>query len=156
MIATEGRERGEKRAKRGIRRAAHLHEPQILRDTLRFLNALLDSPTGCATLDDATPDLKAKHADGGKWRGAVVKRLRAAGIIVAVGYVRSCRLHRNAGPSVEWQLIDRVGATQLRAILVAQLQKDAGESAATDSPAVNSFINPQSTGEKDHGSTKAD
>ncbi len=138
MTPTEGRERGEKRAGRSINRAAYFHEPQIRRDTLRFLDALLSSATGCATLDDATPDLKAKHADGGKWRGAVVKRLRAAGIIVAVGYVRSCRLHRNAGPSVEWRLIDRDGAVRLRAVLAAQLQKDAGESAVTDSPAVDS------------------
>ena len=153
MTPTEGRERGEKRAKRGIRRAAYLYEPQIRRDTLRFVEALLASPTGCATLDDATPDLKAKHADGGKWRGAVVKRLRAAGIVVAVRYVRSCRLHCNAGPSVEWRLIDRIGAARLRAVLAAELQKDAGEPAVTDSPAVNSIINPQAIGEKDHGTT---
>ena len=153
MTPTEGRERGEKRAKRGIKRAAYLHEPLIRRDTLRFLDALLSSATGCATLDDATADLKAKHTDGGKWRGAVVKRLRAAGIVVAVRYVRSCRLYRNAGPSVEWQLIDRIGAARLRAVLAAELPKDAGESAGTDSPAVNSSINPQPNGEQDHGAT---
>ncbi len=54
MIATEGRERGEKRAERGIRRAAFKHEPQIRRDTLRFLDVLLASPISVATLDDAT------------------------------------------------------------------------------------------------------
>lgn len=126
---------GEKRAERGIKRAAHLHESQICRDMLRMLYALLASPTGCATLDDATDDLRRKHTDGGKWRGAVVKRLRAAGIIVAVGYVRSCRLHRNAGPSVEWRLIDRDGAIRLRAVLATEVEKNAGESVAADSPA---------------------
>ena len=153
MTPTEGRERGEKRAERGVKRAAYLHEPQIRRDMLRFVEALLSSPTNLATLDDATPNLKAKHADGGRWRGTIPKRLKSDGLIVAEAVVKSCRLHRNAGYLTAWRLIDRVGATQLRAILFAQLQKDAGESAVTDSPAVNSSINPQANGEKDHGTT---
>ena len=34
-----------------------------------------------------------------------------------------------------------------------ELKAKAGESAVTDSPAVNSSINPQAIGEKDHGTT---
>lgn len=138
MISTEGRERGEKRAERGIRRAAYQHEPQIRRDTLRMLDCLLLSPNGCATLDAATDDVKRKHADGGKWRASIPKRLRAAGLIVGERVVKSARPARHAGYLTEWRLIDRPGAEALRAVLAAQLQKDAGESAGTDSPAVTS------------------
>ena len=156
MISTEGRERGEKRAERGIKRATFKHRPEIERGTLKFLDALLASATGCATLDDATDDLRRKHADGGKWRGNIPKRLKSDGLIVAEAVVKSCRLHRNAGYLTEWRLTDRAAAEARRAVLAAELRKDAGESAATDSPAVNSSINPQAIGEKDHGSTKAD
>ncbi len=153
MIPTVGRERGEKRAERGVRRAAYLHEPQIRWDTLRFLAALLASPDGCATLDDATDDQKRKHADGGKWRASIPKRLRADGLIVGERVVKSARPARHAGFLTEWRLIDRPGAEAMRAVLAAQLQTEAGESADTDSPAVTSTINPQPTGTKDHGTT---
>ena len=68
MTPTEGRERGEKRARRGIKRAAYKHRPEIERGTLQLIDALLASPTGCATLDDATDSLREKYLDGGKWR----------------------------------------------------------------------------------------
>jgi hypothetical protein len=138
MIATEGRERGEKRAERGIKRAAYLHEPQIRRDTLRFLDALLSSATGCATLDDATDDLRRKHADGGKWRASVPKRLKADGLIVGEQVLKSVRPTRHAGYLTEWRLIDHDAAERRRAELLVELQTDAGESAVTESPAVNS------------------
>ena len=138
MISPEGRERGEKRAERGIRRAAYLHEPQIRRDTLRMLDCLLLSPNGCATLDGATDDLKRKHADGGQWRASIPKRLRSAGLIVGERVVKSARPARHAGYLTEWRLVDRPAAVALRAALAAQIQKEAGESAATVSPAVNS------------------
>ena len=137
MISPEGRERGEKRAERGVRRAAYLHEPQIRRDTLRFLAALLASPNGCATLDDATDELRGKHADGGKWRASIPKRLRTAGIIVGESVVTSVRPARHAGYLTEWRLVDRPAAEAMRAALAAQ-QNDAGESVAADSPAVTS------------------
>ena len=137
-MPTEDRERGEKRAERGVRRAAYSHEPQIRRDMLRMLDALLASPDGCATLDDATDELRAKHADGGKWRASIPKRLRADGLIVGERVVKSVRPARHAGFLTEWRLIDRPGAEALRAVLAAQLQMEAGESAGTDSPAVTS------------------
>ena len=153
MIATEGRERGEKRAERGIRRAGYLHEPQIRRDTMLFLDCLLASGTGCATLDAATDDLKRKHADGGMWRASIPKRLKAAGLIVGERVVKSARPARHAGYLTEWRLIDRPAAEAMRAVLAAQLQKEADESVAADSPAV-----PSSTlttnGANEHG--KAD
>ncbi len=135
MSPTDGRERGDKRAERGIQRAAYSHEPQIRRDTLRMLDSLLASPTGCATLDDATSDLTAKHADGGMWRGSIPRRLRALGLIVSLGAARSARPTRHAGLLNEWRLIDRPRAEVLRAVLAAHLQQEAGKSPATDSPA---------------------
>ena len=122
MIASDGRDRGEKRAVRGIQRAAYSHEPQIRRDTLRMLDALLASPTGCATLDDATSDLLAQHADGGMWRGSIPRRLREAGLIVGVGAKKSARPSRHAGNLTVWHLIDRPGAQAMRAVLSAQMQ----------------------------------
>ena len=153
MPSSEGREHGEKRAERGIRRAAYKHEPQIRRDMLRFLDCLLASPDGCASLDAATDDQTRKHADGGKWRASIVKRLKATGIIVGERVVKSSRPARHAGFVTEWRLIDRPGAQALRAVLAAQLQMDAGESAGTDSPAVNSTTFTTTEG-NEHG--KAD
>ena len=150
MIATEGRERGEKRAERGVRRAAYLHEPQIRRDTLRFLDSLLASPNGCATLDDATADMRGKHPDGGRWRASIPKRLRTAGIIVGERVVKSARPARHAGYLTEWRLVDRPAAEALRATLAAELQNDAGESAGTDSPAVTSSTLTKN-GANEHG-----
>lgn len=151
MSPDEGRERGEKRAKRGIKRAAFKHGPEICRDTLRFLDALLASPTGCATTDDATADLLAKHADGGNWRSNVPKRLKAAGLIVFVRVVKSARPARHGGYVTEWRLVNRAAAEEFRAVLATEIEKDAGESAGTDSPAVNSSTNPPFTGEANDG-----
>lgn len=126
MPSSEGREHGEKRAERGIRRAAYKHEPHIRVGTLRMLDALLASPSGCATVDDATDAPLAKYADGGKWRGSIVKRLLAAGIIVAHRVVRSSRPARHAGYLTEWRLVDRPAAVALRAALAAELENEAG------------------------------
>ena len=77
MTPTEGRERGEKRASRGIKRAAYKHRPEIERGTLKFLDALLASSSGCATLDDAADSLRGKYLDVGKGRASIPKRLQA-------------------------------------------------------------------------------
>ena len=153
LTPTEGRERGEKRAERGIKRAAFKHRPEIERGTLKFLDALLASPNRCATLDDAADSLRGKYLDGGKWRASIPKRLQADGLIVGERVLKSARPARHAGYLTEWRLTDRSAAERRRAELFAAQQMDAGESAATDSPAVNSTINPQSNGVKDHGPT---
>ena len=153
MNATEGRERGELRGERGIQQAAFKHEHQIRRDTLRFLECLLASPTGCATLDSATDELRGKHSDGGRWRGSIPKRLLAIGLIVAERVVKSSRPSRHAGYLTEWRLVNRPAAEVMRATLAAELNKEAGESAVTESPAENSSINPQPQGNEDHGQT---
>ena len=65
MTHDQGREKGERRAERGIRRAAHDHQEDIERDTLRFLDVLLSSPSETATLDEAADDLSVNFRDGG-------------------------------------------------------------------------------------------
>ena len=135
MISPEGRESGEKRAERGIRRAAHKHEPQIRQDTLRFLDCLLASPTSLATLDAATDARLTKYPDGGKWRASIVKRLKSIGLIVGERVVKSTRPARHAGYLTEWRLVNRPAAEALRAALADELPKEAGDSPATDSPA---------------------
>ena len=121
--STDHGNRGQKRAESGIKRASLNHGFDIVCGTIRFLDALLSSPTGCATLDDATPDLQTKHADGGKWRAIIPKRLLSARLIVAERVVKSSRTARHAGYLTEWRLIDRLGAEELRADLVAELKE---------------------------------
>ncbi len=115
MTPKEGREKGERRAERGIRRAAHDHREDIERDTVRFLDVLLSSADGTATLDAATDDLSMNHRDGGRWRASIPKRLKAEGLIVAERVVKSSRPARHAGYVTEWRVTDRNAADRRRA-----------------------------------------
>ena len=114
MTHDQGREKGERRAERGIKRAAHDHQEDIERDTLRFLDVLLSSPNETATLDEATDDLSVNYRDGGNWRASIPKRLKADGLIVAERVVKSSRPARHAGYSTEWRLTDRTTAERRR------------------------------------------
>ena len=152
LTPTEGRERGEKRAERGIKRAAFKHRPEIERGTLKFLDALLASPTGCATLDDATDSLREKYLDGGKWRASIPKRLKAAGLIVVEGVVKSARVARHAGYLTEWRLTDRVAAERHRAELLAALtaKNGTGPTMPVVEP-VETSLTHTTTGVNEHG-----
>ena len=153
MIATEGRERGEKRAERGIKRAAFKHRPEIERGTLKFLDALLASATGCATLDDAADSLRGKYLDGGKWRASIPKRLQADGLIVCERVLKSARPARHAGYLTEWRLIDRSAAERRRAELLAALdaaRNGTGPTSGIVEP-VESAITHQPNGVKNDG-----
>ncbi len=114
MNHDQGREKGGRRAERGIKRAAHDHQEDIERDTLRFLDALLTSPDGTATLDTATDELSEKFRDGGRWRASIPKRLKADGLIVAERVVKSSRPARHAGYVTEWRVTDRSAADRRR------------------------------------------
>ena len=116
MTPEQGREKGERRADRGIKRAAHDHREDIERDTLRFLDVLLSSDDGTATLDDATNDLSVNYRDGGNWRASIPKRLKAEGLIVAERVVRSSRPVRNAGYVTEWRVTDRSAVDRRREV----------------------------------------
>ena len=127
MIATnEARDTGQRRAECGIKRAAFNHREDIEWETLKFLDALLASPTGCATLDDAADSLRGKYLDGGKWRASIPKRLQAAGLIVSERVLKSARLARHAGYLTEWRLTDRSAAERRRAELLAALTAENG------------------------------
>jgi hypothetical protein len=86
-----------------------------------FLRALLNSPTGEATLNDADDDRARQQPfpGGGKWRGLVVRALAARGIIrrvragEALTTVRSRRPPRKGGELGLWRLADRDAARQL-------------------------------------------
>jgi len=123
MKNNEIRKQGQKLAERGITQAALDHEPQIRRDTLRFLKALLASPNGRASLDTASGRLLSKYRDGGKWRASIPIRLRAKEIIAANGVVKSIRPTHHAGYITEWRLIDRKAAERLRDELQTALAK---------------------------------
>ena len=125
MNANEGRELGEELAECGIQRAAIKHEAQIRRGSWLFLNAILASPDGCATTDAATDAPLTKYPDGGRWRGSIPKRLKAAGLIVSFSLAKSERPARHAGYLAVWQLIDRPAAEVMRAALAADLKIEA-------------------------------
>ena len=96
----------------GMSRAAARRPDRVALGRLAFIAALLRSPSGSATLDDATtPDeLASKYADGGKWRGSVALSLAKDGLIAATGATRSRRRSRHRGLLSVWQLTDRTKA----------------------------------------------
>ncbi len=100
---------------KGIKRAARKHGEQIDRDELRFLDAL--AINGEETLDSAVDDLATKFRDGGRWRGSIPLRLARQGLIVAVGYRKSSRTHRHAGPVRVWAILDRTAVDARRSAL---------------------------------------
>ena len=160
MNAYEAKLNGEKRAERGIKRAAYCHEWDIARDELRLLQLLLDDPGRKVTTDDIVDDLAKKIDGGGKWRGSVPRRLSEAGAIRFVRYVKSVRPTRNSGTTGEWELDNRDTAKRMRDGLAAYFvanptrptdeEKQTGESAGTDSPANSNTTNP-SNGDTTNG-----
>ena len=102
----------ERRRDEGMNRAAARRPDRVTLGRLAFIAALLRSPSGIATLDDATaPDeLAGKYPDGGKWRGSVALSLAKDGLIAATGATRSRRRSRHRGLLSVWQLTDRAKA----------------------------------------------
>lgn len=124
MTSSDCTEIGHKRANRGIELGAGAHEHQIRRGMLHMLYALLASPTGCATTDDAVDCLTARHADGGRWRASIPRRLKAAGIIVAERITQSARSARHAGFLTVWKLVDCTAAEELRTTLANEFKNE--------------------------------
>ncbi len=110
MTPKEGRAKGERRAERGIQRAALDHETDIERDTEKFLDAILSSPDGLATMDDAADKLTVNYRAGGRWRAAVPMGLKREAIIAADSVGKSSRPARHAGLQTVWRLTDRNAA----------------------------------------------
>lgn len=110
MTPAEGRERGERRANRGIKAAAYGRDWDIARDELRLLETMLRNPDASVTTDDIVDDLAKKFADGGNWRASVVKRPQAAGIIATDGVTKSARPSRHGGYTTRWKIANPTDA----------------------------------------------
>ncbi len=120
------RAEGERRRDAGMTLAADRKSLRVKAGKIAFLDALLRSTDGTATLDDATPpdDLQQKFSDGGKWRGSVPLSLSKAGIIEKAGEAISNRPSRHAGTLRLWRLVDRPKAILLRCRLSAALDAE--------------------------------
>jgi hypothetical protein len=93
---------------------------EIVRDTLRFIVAILAAPDGTATLDDAA-DLASAFADGGRWRGSIPTALARRGLIECAGHRQSDRAARHRGLVTVWRAIDRAGLAWLAGEIRAEL-----------------------------------
>jgi len=71
--------------------AADAQPDRVAAGRIALLRALLASPDGTATIDDATDDLTAAYRDGGRWRGSVCRSLATAGITERVSVDQSDR-----------------------------------------------------------------
>ncbi len=103
---------GERRRDIGMNRAAARRPDRVTLGRWAFVNALLRSADGTATIDAATaPDeLAAGFADGGRWRGTVTRSLVADGLAEITGTTRSIRPSRHRGWVAVLRLTDRTKA----------------------------------------------
>lgn len=108
------------------------NDRRVLEGELLFLQVLLNSDDGRATLSEATPEKYRQEPfkDGGKWRGCIPKRLAGRGIIGALGAEdgrleshRSTRAARRSGIAVVWKLINAKAARQRLGALTKLLGK---------------------------------
>jgi hypothetical protein len=116
------RQQGETLKSEGMALAANARPIDVVRGQIALLEALLRSPTGECTLDDATADLAVSFPCGGKWRGQVPLRLAKLGIIEPAGYARSVRPSRHRGFLTRWRLVDREMAVLHLACLEIKLE----------------------------------
>jgi len=103
---------------RGMESGARHNAVTIAAGQVAFLQALLSSPCGYCSIDDATADLAEPFRDGGKWRGTVVRGLAVAGIIEPIGATASMRPSRHRGLLHCWRLKDRDKAARRLARLL--------------------------------------
>ncbi|WP_417735863.1 hypothetical protein [Rosistilla oblonga] len=103
---------GERRRDEGMTRAAARRPDRVTLGRQAMLRALLQSPSGTASLDDATPpdELTSQYADGGKWRGQVIRSLIADGFAEHIGYVKTIRPAGHRRPIALLRLTDRTAA----------------------------------------------
>jgi hypothetical protein len=95
-------------------RAAARRPDRVTLGRLAYVNALLRSPDGTATIDAATsPDeLATGFSDGGQWRGTITRSLVAAGLAEIAGATRSIRPSRHRGWVAVLRLTDRTKAAE--------------------------------------------
>ena len=108
------RTEGNARRDVGMAFAAARRPDRVTLGRLRMVQALLSSPDGKATIDDATTrdELTSGFADGGKWRGTVTRSLVADGFACIVGTTRSVRPARHRGYVAVLSLTDRTAAAE--------------------------------------------
>lgn len=122
----------------GLDQAAKRRPDRVMLGRLAMLDALLQSPDGTATIDDATPpkEFAAGYRDGGFWRGQITRSLAEAGYIERIGWRLSSRPTRHRSPVSIWRLVDRAAATTHRSHLKAVInQRKTGPAVAPDEPA---------------------
>jgi hypothetical protein len=115
---------GETRRDVGMAAAACPKALRVRVGKLAMLDALLRSPDGTASIDDATApdDMAEAFADGGQWRGQITRSLAADGLIAKVAAGASDRPSRHAGARYVWRLVSRPKAIIARCRLAAAVQ----------------------------------
>lgn len=115
---------GENRRDAGIAAASVPKALRVRAGMVSLLDALIRSPDGTATIDDATApgDLAEAFADGGRWRGSVPRSLAKMGLIAKVAAGASDRPSRHAGARYVWRLVSRPKAIIARCRLAAAVQ----------------------------------
>ena len=112
-------QQGETAKQIGMSLAADAKFDKVQNGKIAFLRAILQSPDGCGTIDDATADLATEFDDGGKWRGTVVRSLAYSGIIERDGIAISDRPSRHRGYIGRWRLKNRADAKRMLSRLVS-------------------------------------
>lgn len=123
---------GERRRDAGVAAAACPKALRVRVGQVALLDALIRSPDGTATIDDATPpdDLRDAFADGGRWRGAIPLSLARDGLIEKVAAGASLRPSRHAGVRYVWRVVDRPKAIIARGRIAAAIE--ASQTTAAD------------------------
>lgn len=103
---TEAITEAEARRDAGMELAAMRKRWLIERDTLAFLDAIMDRPDRTASTDDTVDDLRDRFADGGRWRGSIPSTLARQGLIRHAGVIPSCRVSRHRGYVTLWRALD--------------------------------------------------
>ena len=138
------RREGETRRDAGMAAAALPKAVRVRAGQVAMLDALLRSPDGTATIDDATApdDLGQAFADGGQWRGSVPRSLAAMGLIAKLAAGASDRPSRHAGARYVWRLVDRTKAIVARCRLSAAVQNQLRETPPAATDGVSDGSNP--------------
>jgi hypothetical protein len=130
---------GECRRDSGMELAASNCPDQITQAKWALAMALLQSATGTATIDDATPagELVDAYADGGRWRGSVTRSMVVEGYAEMIGTTRSVRPSRHRGYIGVLRVKDRDALLAFAKRMSATFEKKATPPVVSDGVATN-------------------
>lgn len=130
---------GECRRESGMKLAANNFPDRITQARWALAVALLQSSTGTATIDDATPagELVDAYADGGRWRGSVARAMVVEGYAEMIGTTRSVRPSRHRGYIGVLRVKDRDALLAFVKRMSATFEKKATPPVASDGVANN-------------------